>query len=152
MSEVCIERLGLEEFERCANIWDMEKNARLARTFYEQLAANHRVTYIYKLDGEFIAEASVVFNMGDPDYTVPGRRVYFSRFLVKKGCRGRGIGTRLAEYVMEQCQGMGFQEMSVGVNLDNFGALKLYHRLGFDRILFVGEDEDGRFVKLLKVL
>ncbi len=152
MSELCIERLRIEEFERCSNIWDMAKNVKLAETFYHQLAFNNRVTYICKLDGEFIAEASVVFDMTDPDYTVPGRRVYFSRFLVKEEYRGQGIGTRLAEYVIAQCRVVGLREISVGVDLENFGALKLYYRLGFNRLLFVGEDGNGRLVKLMKVL
>lgn len=45
---------------------------------------------------------------------------------------------------------MGYLELSVGVDLDNLPALKLYVEEGFDRIHFVGEDAGGRNVKLLR--
>ncbi len=40
--------------------------------------------------------------------------------------------------------------MSIGVDLNNYPALKLYIACGFDRIIYIGEDESGRYVKLLK--
>ena len=45
---------------------------------------------------------------------------------------------------------MGYSEMSIGVDLDNYSALKLYADSGFDKILFIGEDRQGKYVKLLK--
>jgi hypothetical protein len=45
---------------------------------------------------------------------------------------------------------MGYSEMSIGVDLDNYPALKLYADSGFNRILFIGEDKQGKYAKLLK--
>ena len=104
------------------------------------------------LHGEFIAEASLVRNMGDPQYTQEGKRIYFSRILVKDEFRGKGIGTELAEYVFSQARSMGYTEISVGVDYDNWDALRLYHRLGFTQLLFMGEDEQGKYMKLLKYI
>ena len=42
--------------------------------------------------------------------------------------------------------------VAIGVDLDNYIALKLYAEAGFDRIKSVCDDEYGRFVKLLKML
>lgn len=42
--------------------------------------------------------------------------------------------------------------MSVGVNLNNYNAKHLYEKKGFTEIIFDGEDDDGKYVKLLKKL
>ena len=47
---------------------------------------------------------------------------------------------------------MGFSELSIGVDIDNYPALRLYADAGFREIIFVGEDEQGRYMKLLKRL
>ena len=47
---------------------------------------------------------------------------------------------------------MGYSEMSIGVDMDNYPALRLYTGLGFREILFLGEDADGKYFKLLKRL
>ena len=75
-----------------------------------------------------------------------------SHLIVKKDCRRQGIGRSLVEHVIERAQQMGLQELSIGVDLDNFAALRLYAKAGFDRILDVCEDKDGRYVKLMKSL
>ena len=36
--------------------------------------------------------------------------------------------------------------------LDNFIALNLYVKLGFDKIQYIDEDSDGKYVKLIKKL
>ena len=40
--------------------------------------------------------------------------------------------------------------MSIGVDLDNYPALKLYMEAGFDKVIYIGEDEQGKYLKLLK--
>jgi hypothetical protein len=42
--------------------------------------------------------------------------------------------------------------MSVGVDLDNYIALLVYQKYGFDKIIKVDEDKDGKYLKLLKKL
>jgi ribosomal protein S18 acetylase RimI-like enzyme len=54
------------------------------------------------------------------------------------------------EYATDKAKEMGYSEMSIGVDLDNYPALKLYADSGFDKILFIGEDHQGKYVKLLK--
>ena len=53
---------------------------------------------------------------------------------------------------MEEAKAQGYSELSIGVDLDNYPALKLYIDSGFDKVIFIGEDEYGKFVKLLKTL
>ena len=53
---------------------------------------------------------------------------------------------------MQKVGAQGYRELSVGVDLDNYPAFRLYAECGFDKILFIGQDEQGRYVKLLKTI
>ncbi len=142
--------LNPSDFNKCSNIWNIKKNKKMADIWYNQLVSGERITFVYSVDGAFVGEMSIVFDNGDPDYTIPKQRVYFSRLMVKKENRRQGIGKKLCEYAIEYVKEQGYSEISIGVNLDNFAAIKLYQGLGFDRLIFVGEDADGKYIKLLK--
>jgi len=149
-SEIC--KLDIKDFEKCANIWNMDKQKDMAKRFLSELQSGNRITYIYKADEMFVGEISLVFDEGDSDYTIKNQRIYISRLVVKKSCRRMGIGRKLIKFAAEQAKNMGYKELSIGVNLDNYPAIKLYADEGFDRIIFVGEDELGKYMKLIKNL
>lgn len=142
--------LSPAEFEKCGNIWNMKQQEKLANQFYGELISGNRVTYVCKQDNEFIGEISLVFDTNDSDYTIDKRRVYVSHLIVKPEKRRNGLGKRLVEYATDKAKEMGYSEMSIGVDLDNYPALRLYADSGFDKILFIGEDHQGKYVKLLK--
>lgn len=142
--------LSPAEFEKYGNIWNMKQQEKLANQFYGELISGNRVTYVCKQDNEFIGEISLVFDTNDSDYTIDKRRVYISHLIVKPEKRRNGLGKRLVEYATDKAKEMGYSEMSIGVDLDNYSALKLYADSGFDNILFIGEDHQGKYVKLLK--
>lgn len=145
-------KLDIKNFEKCNNIWNMEKNKELKDRFYKELLSKNRVTFIYTKDEEYIAEISIVFNKNDEDYSIPDKRLYISRIIVKKEFRGKGYGKKLMNYVIEFAKREKYNELSLGVNLDNYIALKLYVNLGFTKIQYIGEDSDGKYVKLIKSL
>ncbi len=145
-----IRLLSPEEFRNCGGIWDMEKHSDLAARFYSELVAGERITYVYERDGAFLGEISLKPETDEADCTIPGRRIYVSRLIVKPEERRKGIGKALVEHVIRQAIGMGFSELSIGVDIDNYPALRLYADAGFREILFVGEDEQGRYMNLLK--
>ena len=144
--------LKIEDFEKCQNIWNQKKQAKLAQQFYEELVNGKRITYVYTCDNEFIGEISLVFDMNDSDYTIEKQRIYVSRLLVKPDYRRQGIGRSLVNHVVETAKQMNYKEMSIGVDLDNYPALKLYIEAGFDQIIFIGRDEQSEYMKLLKTL
>ena len=148
--EIC--KLNVADFEKCSNIWNMEQHKELAMRFLSELKSGNRVTYVYKEDGEYLGEISVVSDADDSDYTIPGKRLYVSRLVVKKPRRRSGIGRHLIEFIISEAEKMNYKELSIGVNLDNYPALRLYAEQGFDKIIFVGEDDDGKYVKLVKEL
>lgn len=148
-----IHRIRPEEFDAvCGSLWDVKGNQAMAEQFRRQALAGTREIFACRLEGRWAAEAALVYQMEDPHYTVPGQRAYLSHFLTAQGLRGRGIGAAMAERLFAHAAGLGLRELSVGVDLDNYHALRFYHRLGFTTLLFVGEDEGGRFLKLLKRL
>ena len=147
-----IELLKLEDYSKCSSIWDMEKHKELADKFYQELLSGNRITYICKDGDEFIGEISLVKDMNDTDYTIPNQRVYVSHLIVKPEYRRQGIGKKLVEFITNKAKGIGYTEMSIGVDLDNYPALKLYVDCGFDKVIYIGEDEQGKYVKLLKAI
>ncbi len=147
-----IRPLSIEEYPKCGNIWDMERHRELAARFLTELRSGNRLTWVYEENGHFLGEISLVKDTNDPDYTVPGRRIYVSRLIVRRENRRQGVGKALAEYAVSRAAEMGYAEISIGVDMDNYGALRLYTAAGFREILFLGEDEDGKYFKLLKRL
>ena len=145
-----IRPLRIDEYQKCGNIWDLEKHAELAARFLSELRCGNRLTWVYERDGQFLGEISLVKEENDPDYTIPGQRIYISRLIVRKENRRQGIGKVLVEYAVSRAAEMGYSEISIGVDMDHYPALRLYTGLGFREILFLGEDADGRYFKLLK--
>lgn len=143
-------KLDISDYSKCSNIWDMQRQSDLAYKFQSELISGNRITYIFTIDGEFIGEISLIKEMNDADYTIPGKRVFVSRLIVKYEYRRQGIGRKLIEFITEKTKEMGYSEMTVGVDLVNYPALRLYILSGFDKISYIGEDSQGKYLKLLK--
>lgn len=80
-------KLDLSEYEKCNNIWDMQRHPDKTKLWYDQLVSGNRITFIYRDNGEFVGECSLLFDRGDPDYTIPQQRIYLSRMIVKREFR-----------------------------------------------------------------
>lgn len=145
-------RLLPENYSKCSNIWDMEKNPARTRRWYGELLSGNRLTFVYVEKGEYVGEGSLVLQNGDPDYTVENRRIYLSRMIVKEEYRRRGVGGEMIDYLSRYAKELGYAELSLGVDIANVNARRLYEKKGFTELLFEGEDEHGKFVKLLKRL
>ncbi|MGG2106512.1 GNAT family N-acetyltransferase [Lysinibacillus pakistanensis] len=152
MTSYKIMKLNLEDYNKCSNIWDMDKNPKMAKMFYDELVSGNRITFIYLENNEFIGEGSLVFKNNDPDYTIPDKRIYLSRMIVKDEYRNCGVGGIILDYLIDYAELLGYEEISLGVDTDNLNARHLYEKKGFTTVLFIGEDEYGEYVKLLKKL
>lgn len=147
--DYAITKLDPIDFKKCSNIWNMERQADLAKQFYQELLCGNRITYIFQVKEEYVGELSLVFDMNDADYTIDKQRIYLSRLLVKREYRRKGIGKKLVSFVVQIAKDMGYSELSIGVDLDNYAALKLYFEAGFNTIIYIGEDQGGQYAKLL---
>lgn len=150
MREYTIEQIGIDEYGKCGNIWNME-TCPFTEKFRKQMIDGNRLVYIYKIGGEFIGEGALVTGMDDRDYFIPGRRIYFSRLIVKKEYRNQGIGSDILDHLLEQAKWLGYKEAALGVDISNSTAIHLYEKKGF-RCIAECEDEYGKFYKMLKLL
>ncbi len=152
-AKLSIEKLNLEDFEKCQNIWDMQSDPKHKDKFYNDIKNGNRITFICKNEnGGFLGEGSLVFNGEYENFTIPNERIYLSHLHVKPECRGQGIGSLLCDHIFGYCKKNGYSEISLVVLLSNFRALKLYHRLGFTTILDLFEGDDGENLGMLKKL
>lgn len=149
--ESVIEPLDEKDYEKCSNIWNMKAQP-LADKWLEEIKSGNRLVFVYKINGEFIGEGALVIDAGDPDYTLPGRRIYVSRMIVKKEYRNRGIGSEILTFLIEKAKEMDYSEMTIGVDKDNTNAIHLYRKFGFTQVIFDGEDKDGAYFKLMKTI
>lgn len=150
-NKISIEPLVLSDYHKCSDFRNMN-NQSMEEKFKDEIASGNRLVFIYKINGKFIAEGSLVVDANDSDYTIPNKCVYISRMIVKKQYRNRGIGGEILEFLILKAKDMGYSEMTIGVNKDNENALHLYRKFGFTEVLFDGTDEDGEYYKLLKRL
>lgn len=123
-----------------------------ALKWYDEIISGNRLVFIYKINDDFIGEGALVLENGDPDYTINQQRIYLSRLIVKLEYRNCGIGGIIIDYLVNYAKKLGYKEVSLGVDIDNISARHLYEKKGFTNIIFEGEDEQGKYVKLLKSL
>ena len=156
MREYKIIRLTKDNFEKFKTIWVEPKNLERFQNrmnyWYKELDKNNRIFFIYSSADEYLGEASLIFDYGEPDYTILKKRICLIEMTVKKGYRNLGIGGQIIDYLFSYAKNLGYSEMSVGVNIDNYNARHLYEKKGFSEVIFEGEDENGKYVKLLKKL
>ena len=140
-----IKQIGLEDYPKCNTLWNME-NSPYTKTFIEQIKAGNRDVYILTVDDEYIAECDLVYD--NPEYgTIPGKRLYLSRLIVKKDERGRGYGKAITQHILTIAKGKGYCEIALGVNYGNTLAVGLYKSLGCT-IYEEAEDKDGKFYRM----
>ena len=153
INRIKISKLELHDFNKCQNIWDMNSNPKLKKEFYDQLKNGSRITFVCENENnEFLAEGSLVFDVPDGYSTITNKRINLSHLEVKPEYRSQGIGSKLCEYIFDYCRKNGYTEITLSVLLANYNALRLYHKLEFDRIIAVQEDDDGKHLVILKKL
>ena len=144
-----IVRIGLEDWPKCGAIWNMETFP-YTEQFREQIRAGNREVFVLTVDGAYIAECDLVKD--NPEYgTIPGRRLYLSRLIVRRDRRGQGYGRALTAHLLDLARKRGYREIALGVDRDNAPALGLYRSLGF-AVYEEAEDRDGEFYRMEKTL
>lgn len=57
-----------------------------------------------------------------------------NNIVVKKSCRGKGIGGELLESLIELCSDMSMKTFTLEVNTENIPAINLYKKFGFKNV------------------
>jgi L-amino acid N-acyltransferase YncA len=70
---------------------------------------------------------------------------------VERGWRGRGVGRRLLEHLIEQARALGYHKMMLSTFPFNASGVALYERMGFTRVGVFREmgQLDGRWIDTL---
>lgn len=70
---------------------------------------------------------------------------------IERGWRGKGVGRRLLEHLIEQARDLGYHKMMLSTFPFNATGVALYERLGFTRVGILHEmgQLDGRWVDTL---
>jgi GNAT superfamily N-acetyltransferase len=65
---------------------------------------------------------------------IPGGKGNTGEFIifVHQDCRHLGVGTELTKWTFERARGLGLQSIWLTVAMNNFIAIKLYRKLGFE--------------------
>ncbi len=140
-------QIDISEFEKCNNIWDI-KNCPFTEQFKDELISGNRETYVLEINNQFIAEASLVFYHSENGCTIPNKRLYLSRLIVKKEYRNRGIGKAMLDYMIAKAKDLGYEEISIGVDNNNLSAIHIYENAGF-KVFENAEDKYGKYYKML---
>ncbi len=99
----------------------------VAGRWHERLQGE-RTASVAELDGEAVGSVSF-----EERKEVPGL-MHLYALVVVEPFQGRGIGTRLIASVEEEARGRKLVGIHLGVGIDNVGALRLYERLGYQRV------------------
>jgi GNAT superfamily N-acetyltransferase len=79
--------------------------------------------WVAELDGRVVGLAGAI---------VSGRKVELEPLSVRAGCRGAGVGRRLAEEVVAYARAQGARQVVVRPTGRNADAIRAFHSLGFD--------------------
>lgn len=92
----------------------------------KQELQNEKTTYIIaKENNEVVGFAgiSIIFD-----------EATLNNIVVKKSCRGRGIGGELLETLIDLCSDLNAKSFTLEVNVTNTPAIKLYEKFGFKNL------------------
>lgn len=80
----------------------------------------------------------------------PARPVSLSQLYCAGHATGRGLGTKLMEWVLAEARAWGADAVQLSVYSENFGAQRFYQRYGFEHVadihFWVGSKRDDEFL------
>ncbi len=92
----------------------------------KQELENEKTTYVVaKENNEIVGFAGMMVFMDEAT---------LNNIVVKKSCRGRGIGGELLEALIEICADLNLKTFTLEVNTSNIPAIKLYEKFGFQNL------------------
>jgi AraC family transcriptional regulator of adaptative response/methylated-DNA-[protein]-cysteine methyltransferase len=84
--------------------------------------------YVARDDGQVVAMATLVYTISTAE---GGVAALFEDLIVLPGQRGRGVGTALAQFVIQEARKQGVLRLTLLTDMQNERAHALYRKLGF---------------------
>ena len=104
-----------------------------AKFFCDNIKRGNTEFWTLDYDGELIGELYVFYDIEDKDFADGKKNAYLCAFRVRTDFRGQGLGTKLICHVMDYIKALGYQRISIGVDITDTANIRLYKRLGFTR-------------------
>ena len=121
-----ITEMTLDDLEQMKNTLYSDFDNFWSYNILKQELENENTTYIIaKEKNEVVGFAgiSVIFD-----------EATLNNIVVKKTCRGKGIGGELLETLIDLCSDMNLKTFTLEVNVENTPAIKLYEKFGFKNL------------------
>ena len=121
-----ITEMTLEDLEQMKNTLYSDFDNFWSYNVLKQELVNDKTKYIIaKEKNEVVGFAgiSVIFD-----------EATLNNIVVKKSCRGKGIGGEMLETLIDLCSDMNLKTFTLEVNVENTPAIKLYEKFGFKNL------------------
>lgn len=128
-------------------------DAKHAPAYYEKLIANPRIRIWGLKDGSTFTGYCVAGPCDLPVPDMPPRSGLLDRLYLDRTAQGAGAGSRMLEIALGWLH-ENFDHIYVSVFSENYGAQRLYERVGFEKVheyyFMVGNHPDHEFIMKLK--
>lgn len=151
-----LSRIGAETFtETFGHMYPPEDLSAFLDTAYAveksraDLAAPAKAVWLVEADGAVVGHALAgPCDLPHPEVTPACGEL--KRLYILKAHQGGGVGSRLLNETLDWLQRDGPRPLWIGVWSENFGAQRLYGRMGFEKVgeydFIVGETRDREFI------
>ena len=121
-----ITEMALDDLELMKNTLYSDFDNFWSYNILKQELENEKTTYVVaKENNEIVGFAGMMVFMDEAT---------LNNIVVKKSCRGRGIGGELLEALIEVCADLNMKSFTLEVNVSNIPAIKLYEKFGFQNL------------------
>ena len=121
-----ITEMTLDDLELMKNTLYSDFDNFWSYNILKQELENEKTTYVVaKENNEIVGFAGMMICMDEAT---------LNNIVVKKSCRGRGIGGELLEALIELCADLNMKTFTLEVNALNTPAIKLYEKFGFKNL------------------
>jgi len=127
-----IRQASIREFKA---LWDFSGS----NTYHYFLdGMNEKIIELWtiEIDKELVGELYIFWNSEDKDEANGHNRAYLCAFRIKENYQGRRLASLLMNRVLERIAEKGYNEVTIGVDNDNYHKLfSMYNRWGFDTLI-----------------
>ena len=120
------------EFEENVPVWEKENFIKSCKDFYSTiLNSENWLFWIIELDNQIVAHVSIfiVDNIPTPEKLI-NKWGYLTNTYTKKDFRGKGLGSKLVKYAINDAKSLNIETMIVW---PSDKSIEFYERVGFNK-------------------
>lgn len=142
MKEYICKIAAIDEMERKWN-YEIKKNKRPNWKIWkaeaiERVRNGQSIAYYGILNGKIICETTAVLDKGivqNSDDLVDDKTAYLCAFRTIDKYQGKGYFSKLFKFMIDDLKSKGYEKVTLGVEPNETGNLKIYQHLGFNEFI-----------------